>query len=116
MTAEYAAPGGVMGTGGTFYGQGSTLGGVTFDAGPRHRSVRIRIEDRAGLPVSASVRVDDDGDGKEDRSREICGSTGEPLAVAPGASVKVLIFAGPCADGTPAAATQGTVFATFGRQ
>ncbi|HVF52352.1 MAG TPA: hypothetical protein VNC78_01970 [Actinomycetota bacterium] len=44
---------------------------------------------------------------------DICGGTNRPIAIRSDLKVEVLVQEGPCADGTNAAATSGTVEATF---
>lgn len=97
--------------------QGEFTNVVTFAPRAREHFVTISIEDKAGLPTRALVV-------QERRSaagpsyvleQEICGHTDQPIAIRTDRDVKVLVQDGPCEDGTRAAATFGTVKATFTR-
>lgn len=115
-TQRYDAPGGVAGViGGSV--TGTRIGSVHFARGPE-RFVSIEITDLTGQPVAADV-VQFLGDSnvstdEEDALRHpVCGATKKPLRIKPFIKVHVFIYAGPCEDGTPAAATTGEVTATF---
>jgi hypothetical protein len=95
---------------------GRVTNGVTFETQPGERFVSVTIEDKSGLPARAVVGQDLDGDGLEDVSEEICGSTAAPIKLQKGVvAVMVWTQEGACADGTNAFATFGTVTATFTR-
>ncbi len=114
--ASYLAPGGVSGSYG-FYVVGTGIGGVEF-AGGSERAVSIEVKDQTGLPVAAEVQQFSDSDETFDAdavSYRICGTSDGPLRIRPNRTVFVLIYAGPCDDLTPAAATSGEVTATFTR-
>lgn len=113
-TARYDAPGGVGGVLGISV-TGTNVGAVMLPAGPE-RKVSVEVTDATGLPVSAEVKQRG-GDGialsSDDTSVPFCGATEKPVAVLPNEPVYVFLYAGPCQDGTPAAATTGEVVATF---
>lgn len=115
-TGRYDAPGGVAGViGGSV--SGTRIGSVDLQGGPE-RFVSIEITDLTGQPVAADV-VQFVGDSnvsteEDDTLRHsICGATKKPLRIRRFVEVRVFIYAGPCEDGTPAAATTGEVTATF---
>ena len=115
QTAEYTGAGGAAGESGTFYGQNTMVGGASFMPRAGQRRVSISIVDKSGLPVAA--RLTQDGpDGFPQTSAEICGTTSDPVKIVPDVAVVIGLMEGPCEDGTPAAATQGTVRATFTRR
>lgn len=86
-------------------------GCVIFDLLPRERYVSLSVDDAVGPDVAIAVFP---WDGAERYQRyDHCTRT-EPLRVPRWAThVWVEVLIGPCSDGTPAAATQGTVTATF---
>jgi hypothetical protein len=94
---------------------GGFANGVAFKTKPGERFVSIVIEDEAGMPVRAIVGQDLDGDESADIEEEICSATTAPIKLRKGALVIVSTQEGACADGTNAAATFGTVTATFTR-
>lgn len=94
---------------------GRIANGVTFETKPGERYVEISIEDKSGLPARAIVGQDVDGDDTEDIKEEICGATTAPIKLRKNAVVMVWTQEGACADGTNAAATFGTITATFTR-
>ncbi len=91
---------------------GVELGCTAFDAygWPYERFIRIEIEDNLhDLPVAANFYQMYD-DTTVAPPTPICGKTTKPIEIHPDANwIGVEIFAGPCADGTPAMATQGEV-------
>ncbi|HET7483461.1 MAG TPA: hypothetical protein VFK89_11430, partial [Actinomycetota bacterium] len=95
--------------------QGHVTNGVEFTVRKSERFVSVVIEDESGFPARAVVGQDFDGDGLEDTSTEICGATTAPVKVRPGYDVVVWTQDGPCADGSAAVSTLGTVTATFTR-
>lgn len=108
-TAEYFAP--------AYFSWNPTgahnIGGVSFPTGLGENFVSVEIEDATGMPVSAAVGQDPEGDGTV-TTTDFCTSTEEPLPIEPGLEVVVFVFVGPCtAPPGPAFATQGTVTATF---
>lgn len=114
--AMYDAPGGVPGVvAGSV--TGTRIGSVEFSGG-RERFVSVEITDATGLPVAADV-VQFSGDqnvstdSSDATTYSICGASERPLRIRRFVKVYVFIYAGPCADGTLAAATTGTVTARF---
>jgi hypothetical protein len=95
--------------------ESETIGGATLSSSCGHSRVALSLEDATGLPVRAIVMQDRDYLGPEGSEvvGGVCGETKEPLEITPGAEILVYVIEGPCADGTPAAATTGTVTATF---
>lgn len=85
----------------------------TFETERYERDVSVEIIDRTGQPVAATVRQDADGDGTWEVDEAICGATPEPVTITGGAPVVVKVAPGPCADGTPAAMTSGSIRVTF---
>lgn len=96
-------------------GDDETLGGATLSTTCGHSHVALSLQDASGLPVRAMVMQDRDymGPAGAEIVGGVCGETKEPLEFTPGAQILVYVLEGPCADGTPAAATTGTVTATF---
>ncbi|HYO61770.1 MAG TPA: hypothetical protein VEU29_07715, partial [Actinomycetota bacterium] len=92
-----------------------TIGGATLSSSCGHSRVELMLEDATGLPVRAIVMQDRDYLGPEgpELVGQVCGATTNPLGFTPGSQILVYVLEGPCADGTPAAATTGTVTATF---
>lgn len=95
--------------------EGEFSNAVTFAPRAQERFVMVSIEDRSGFPTRALV-VQERQSAYGPRyvlKKEICGSTDEPIAIRSQLEVTVLVQDGPCADGTTALATFGTVTATF---
>jgi hypothetical protein len=90
------------------------VGGARIPIGTGETYVSIEIADASGLPTRAAVYLDR-GQGNEELLATICGSTDSTLRVEPGRNVLVVPTTGACPDGSPAAATQGTITATFFR-
>jgi hypothetical protein len=93
-----------------------TIGGAVFRAMCGEGRFEVALADQSGLPTRAVVAVDPDGfsgDAPQSFVADLCGATEEPLDVTSGAEVTVFVIEGPCSDGTPAAATAGTVTARF---
>lgn len=112
-TATYDAPGGVPAL--SVSVTGTNIGAVMLPAGPE-RKVAVEVTDATGLPVSGEIKQRG-GDGVAldggDTSVAFCGATEKPVNVRPNEPVYVFLYAGPCEDGTTAAATTGEVVATF---
>ncbi|HEV2756424.1 MAG TPA: hypothetical protein VG318_11690 [Actinomycetota bacterium] len=85
----------------------------TFETERYERDVSVEITDRTGRAVAGFVRQDADGDGAWDVDEPICGATEKPIAIRGGAPVVVKVQPGPCADGTPAVMTSGSIGVTF---
>ncbi len=94
---------------------GRISNGVTFETRKSERYVSVVIADKSGLPTRAVLSQDVDDDGRADLELELCGATESPVAITKGIDVTVAAQEGPCADGTTAMATFGTVTATFTR-
>lgn len=96
--------------------EGSFSNGVSFVPKAGEQAVSVTIKDRSGLPTRALV-VQERGRWGSNYllKREICGRTKAPIRFKPGIEVRVIVQDGPCADGTMATATFGTVKATFTR-
>lgn len=84
-----------------------------FETERYERDVSVEITDRTGQPVAAIVRQDADGDGTWELEEAFCGATAEPVGIAGGTPVVVKVQPGPCADGTPAVMTSGSIGVTF---
>lgn len=96
--------------------ESDAIGGASFGTSCDESRLRLVIQDQSGLPVRAAIGVDADGPGgagREETLAEVCGATSDPVAFTPGSVVTVYVLGGPCSDGSPAAATQGTITATF---
>lgn len=108
-------------TGGYVGGKGSVPGGApevytdetVFETLAHERRVSVVVNDRSGQAVSATLRQDADGDGTWEVEEAICGGTVQPVAIRGGSPVVVKVQPGPCADGTPAVMTSGSIEATF---
>lgn len=91
---------------------GGTIGGAVFKTGTDDRFVSLKIADAAGLPVRAAIYTGPHGRGQY--VADVCGSTKDSIELPPDSQqLIVYVLQGPCADGTPAAVTQGTISATF---
>lgn len=86
---------------------------AVFETERYERNVSVAITDRTGQPVAAVVRQDAGGDGTWDVEEAICGATERPVAITGGTPVVVKVHPGPCADGTPAVMTSGSIAVTF---
>ena len=94
-----------VGTPGTSFAQ------VPFAPTATERKVSVAITDDSGQLVRGRVRQAD-----SDMSGYFCGKTSAPVRIAAGAEILVEVFSGTCSSGTGvAAATQGTITATFTR-
>ena len=97
--------------------QGDFSNAVSFAPRRGERFVEVAIEDRSGMPTRAIVVQEKDTEMGPRRvlEKEICGQTKSPIRIRTNLDVTVAVQDGPCADGTNAAATTGTVKATFSR-
>jgi hypothetical protein len=94
--------------------QTDAIGCVSFTAGSTEKYMKVKITDSTGLPVSASIQQDTNGDGQEDVTvATFCGETAEAIAIDPSDPLDVWVDNTPNPDCAPAAATQGTVDVTF---
>ena len=92
--------------------------GVVFDSKRGERLVSIAITDDVATNVPARVGQDFNGDGKDDRSDEICTSTDKPIKLRGGATVTVWMGHGSCGaleGGRYGGWFQGSVTAIFTR-
>jgi hypothetical protein len=90
------------------------VGGASLQVGMGETYVSIDIADASGLPTRAAVYLAS-SPVDEEFLTTICGSTETPLRVEQGREVIVRPTTGACPDGSPAAATEGTITATFFR-
>ena len=95
--------------------EGQFANGVAFTPRKGERFIEVVIEDQLGMPTRAVVGQDLDGDGVDDVSQEVCGASEAPIKFRRGIDIHVSAQEGPCADGTTAVATFGTITATFTR-
>lgn len=86
---------------------------ATFETERYERDVSVAVTDRTGQAVAGIVRQDADGDGAWDVEETFCGATAEAVAIEGGTPVNVKVQPGPCADGTPAVMTSGSIGVTF---
>jgi hypothetical protein len=87
---------------------------VPFDVMRGERFFEIALDDALGTTVSASVYQRRGPNQGLASAHDICGATDEPLRLhRTTVEILVLLYQGPCSDLTPAAATTGTVTATF---
>lgn len=86
---------------------------ATFETERYERDVSVAVTDRTGQAVAGLVRQDADGDGAWEVDEAFCGATAEAVAIEGGAAVVVKVQPGPCADGTPAVMTSGSIGVTF---
>ncbi|HYP23526.1 MAG TPA: hypothetical protein VEV43_08130 [Actinomycetota bacterium] len=84
-----------------------------FETERYERDVSVTVIDRTGQAVAGLVRQDADGDGTWEIEEAFCGATAEPVAIEGGAPVVVKVQPGPCADGTPAVMTSGSIRVAF---
>ncbi|MGH2753405.1 MAG: hypothetical protein ACRDLB_03145 [Actinomycetota bacterium] len=90
--------------------QTDAIGCVPFTAASTEKYMSVTITDSSGLPVSASIQQDTNGDGQEDITvASFCGATTEPVPVDPTYPLDVWVDNIPNPDCPGALATQGTV-------
>lgn len=70
----------------------------------------LTASDATGLPVRVQVFLNDDSGAP---AVQICGKTERPLSFSGGKALGVRVLPGPCADGTPGAATFGEITLTL---
>jgi hypothetical protein len=97
--------------------QGEFSNAVSFTPRRNEHFVEVAIDDRSGLSTRAIVVQEKDTDmgPRTVLKKEICGRSKSPIRIRTNLDVTVAVQDGPCADGTNAAATTGTVKATFSR-
>ena len=86
---------------------GYGAGAHSIVTGSSETYVGIRSTDQSGLPTRVQV------DPEHGRTFEVCGESEDPIQIAAGSEIDVNAQPGPCADGTPAAMTTGTIEVTL---
>lgn len=111
LDLPYSAPAAAIAFGGEIYGacHRAGVGCVEVAPLPGELFARVEILDASGGEVHALVE-------RSGGNVEVCGETEETVFLGSDDPFLVWIFAGPCADGTPASATTGTVVATLSNQ
>ena len=90
------------------------IGCVEFPTTRKDRYVKIEVTDASGQEAGGYVsQGDTNGDGVGDLFGDFCGGHSAPISITPGRPLKVSLYAGTCADGSPSIVTSGTVKATF---
>lgn len=92
---------------------GDSFGGAIFDPPGTFPRVSVRVADEHSADVAFVVGQDVDANGLLDWQEAYCTETDAPVEVTPDALVGVFVQQGPCADGTPAFGTTGTIAVTF---
>lgn len=97
--------------------KGEFSNAVTFSPRDGERLITVEVTDRSGLATRALVVQEKRGAWGADYSlkQEICTRTKAPIRINPELEVKVLLQDGPCGNRRAAAATFGTVKATFSK-
>lgn len=101
-TISYTAPGYYETT------NGFGVNGVRVQSWAGEVYLKVASSDASGLPVRIQIFP-----GEAAAAIEICGSTDESVAFPEGSELRLRVFPGPCEDGTPAAATSGTIEVTL---
>lgn len=92
------------------------IGCVEVQARPGETQLGILILDDNGATVRAVIRENIDDDPVYERELgEVCVRTHEPLSITPGATLKIILRTGSCADGRTSAPTGGTISLLFER-
>lgn len=115
VEGTYAAPPLIIA--GTCTSDGA-VGCVELVSGAGEVYVTAKVEDAHGQPVFVSVQADTNGDAMDDATYgTFCGETANPLSVPEGAELHFWVGITPTSTDItgcqPAAATNGTVIATF---
>lgn len=111
VEAVYLSPAPAVALMGEFSGacaHGEGIGCVRFETRPKEKFARVKIEDALGLPVHGFITT---ADGQTILA-DFCGETAKSVLLTD-ISIQVWVIEGPCSDGTPAIASQGTVSATL---
>jgi hypothetical protein len=97
--------------------QTGAIGCVSIPTGPGERYVSVTVTDAHGQPVYVSIQADMDGNAQDDTVYgSFCGETTEPILVDESTELHFWVGATPdpgIAGCAPAAATTGTLTATF---
>ena len=88
---------------------------VNFVPGLGETQALIEIVDDNTPNASASFAWDSDGDGLNDSSIDVCGSTPDPVEVLPGTQYNVFPYLLPSTSCTDGIATSGTITVTFNK-
>lgn len=121
---DYTCPCGVkvMGTGpawqlGGLTGGDPNVGGGTVAFNPvEEKYLKVESEDSFGMPVAIGISMDTDPNDTSPNNpvADVCGATEEPIEMPDvEAEFRVFVTSGTCKDGTPTAASQGTITFTF---
>ena len=94
----------------------ANVGCIEIPTTARDRYVKIQVTDASGQNVGGYVsQGDTNGDGIGDLFGDFCGKHRSPVPITPGRPLKVSVYGGTCADGSPSVVTTGTIKATFTR-
>ena len=100
--------------GGSTCAGGNNVGCVEFPTTSKDKYVKIEVTDQSGQQAGGYLsQGDTDGDGVGNLFGDFCGAHAAPVAITPGVPLKVSLYNGTCADGSPSTVTTGTVKATF---
>lgn len=93
---------------------GNNIGCAEFPTTAKDKFVKIEVTDQSGQKAGGYVsQGDTTGDGVGDLFGDFCGAHAAPVAITPGVPLKVSLYNGTCADGSPSTVTTGTIKATF---
>ncbi|HJR44871.1 MAG TPA: hypothetical protein VJ927_04645 [Actinomycetota bacterium] len=88
---------------------------VNFIPGAGEVLATIEIIDDHTPKASAGFSYDSDGDGLNDTTVDVCGSTPEPVEMLPGTQYNVFPYLLPSTSCTDGIATSGTIIVTFNK-
>lgn len=111
VEAAYVSPALAVALMGGFSGacaHGEGVGCVRFETRVDEKFAQVKIEDALGLPVHGFITTTDG----QTILADFCGETAKSVLLTD-LSFQVWVIEGPCSDGTPAIASQGTVIATL---
>jgi hypothetical protein len=93
---------------------GNNIGCVEFATSSKDKYVKIEVTDQSGQKAGGYLsQGDTDGDGVGNLFGDFCGAHLAPVPITPGVPLKVSLYNGTCADGSPSTVTTGTVKGTF---
>ena len=93
---------------------GNNIGCVEFPTTAKDKYIKVEVTDQSGQPAGGYLsQGDTDGDGVGNLFGDFCGAHLAPVAITPGAPVKISLYNGTCVDGSQSTVTTGTVKATF---